>query len=60
MTKANTNSSKDVASNNNEQSSGITNASFGNSEMLHRGQVILARYQSSGRPQAQTALTAYS
>ncbi len=59
-TKATSNSSKDVAGGNNEQNSGVTNTSLGNPEMLHRGQVILARYQSSGRPQAQTALTAYS
>ncbi|WP_320151950.1 putative metalloprotease CJM1_0395 family protein [uncultured Tolumonas sp.] len=60
ITKVNTNSGKDVAGSNSEQSSGVTNTSFGNPEMLHRGQVILARYQLSGRPQAQTALTTYS
>jgi hypothetical protein len=33
---------------------------FVSQQMRQRGVIILARYQSSGRPQAQTALTAYS
>jgi SprA-related family. len=60
LTKANSNNGSSAAGSDQEQSSAATNSTLADPEMYRRGQVILARYQSSGRPQAQTALTAYS
>nr|WP_321241698.1 putative metalloprotease CJM1_0395 family protein [uncultured Tolumonas sp.] len=45
---------------NKTQNSAIVDEPFISEQMRRRGVIILARYQSSGRPQAQTALTAYS
>jgi hypothetical protein len=42
------------------QNSATSDELFVSQQMRQRGVIILARYQSSGRPQAQTALTAYS
>jgi hypothetical protein len=42
------------------QNSATSDEPFVSQQMRQRGVIILARYQSSGRPQAQTALTAYS
>ncbi len=48
------------SANNKAQNSAIADEPFIREQMRRRGVIILARYQSSGRPQAQTALTAYS
>ncbi len=45
---------------NTTQNSSTSDEPFVSQQMRQRGVIILARYQSSGRPQAQTALTAYS
>ena len=45
---------------NTTQNSATSDEPFVSQQMRQRGVIILARYQSSGRPQAQTALTAYS
>ena len=45
---------------NTAQNSSTSDEPFVSQQMRQRGVIILARYQSSGRPQAQTALTAYS
>jgi hypothetical protein len=45
---------------NTTQNSATRDEPFVSQQMRQRGVIILARYQSSGRPQAQTALTAYS
>lgn len=45
---------------NTTQNAATSDEPFVSQQMRQRGLIILARYQSSGRPQAQTALTAYS
>lgn len=44
---------------NTTQNAATSDEPFVSQQMRQRGVIILARYQSSGRPQAQTALTAY-
>lgn len=43
-----------------EQKTAVADDPFVSQQMRRRGVIILARYQSSGRPQSQTALTVYS